>query len=337
MKIKVPGYLTDKFVPDLNAVNLLEYFLISAISAFLVIRLFLGLTGFPIIGGDELHFAHMLWGGIFMLLAIIVYSTFINTHSKTVGAILGGIGFGTFIDELGKFITADNDYFYKPTIALIYIIFIFIFLFIRWISSISEYSSKTYLANSIEVLRELVILDLDISERKRALKYLKKCDSGNYIVNMLKDIIEKTTAAPPSKSFYITITLLLFGWYKNTLHAKFISQSLILFFIITTLSNSFLAIYRLYYWSDHSFSDLGTFFSSIIVGVFVVLAIRFYLKGKRLHMYYYLQHASLVAILFLQFFLFLQNEMTAFFSFVMFLSIYLVIKYAIEAERRYKI
>jgi len=33
-----------------------------------------------------------------------------------------------FIDELGKFITSDNNYFFQPTISLIYIVFIIIFL-----------------------------------------------------------------------------------------------------------------------------------------------------------------------------------------------------------------
>ena len=65
----------------------------------------------------------MLWGGLFMLLAMLLLFTMLGRASQRFAAILGGVGFGTFIDELGKFITSDNDYHYQPTIGLIYIVF----------------------------------------------------------------------------------------------------------------------------------------------------------------------------------------------------------------------
>jgi hypothetical protein len=49
---------------------LLEAFLIAAISTILVIRTQLWLTNYPQLGGGGLHIAHLLYGGIFMVIAI---------------------------------------------------------------------------------------------------------------------------------------------------------------------------------------------------------------------------------------------------------------------------
>ena len=43
------------------------------------------------------------------------YSGLPGQTRQALAAIVGGAGFGTFIDELGKFITSDNDYFFRPT------------------------------------------------------------------------------------------------------------------------------------------------------------------------------------------------------------------------------
>ena len=51
------------FIRNLEAGNYLENFLVSAVSAILVIRLFLKLTGYPQISNSTLHIAHLLWGG----------------------------------------------------------------------------------------------------------------------------------------------------------------------------------------------------------------------------------------------------------------------------------
>jgi hypothetical protein len=51
--------------------DLLDTFLVSAIAAIVVIRIFLEATGYPQLGGG-LHIAHVLWGGLGMLVAIVL-------------------------------------------------------------------------------------------------------------------------------------------------------------------------------------------------------------------------------------------------------------------------
>ena len=78
--------------------SLHETLLISSIATILVIRTQLWLTNYPQLGGGGLHIAHLLWGGLFMLLAIGLLLTFLGRHVRRAAAIIGGIGFGFFVD-----------------------------------------------------------------------------------------------------------------------------------------------------------------------------------------------------------------------------------------------
>ena len=68
-----------------------------------------------------------------MAVAVIFSISFLAPNNRTFIAFIGGCGFGWFIDELGKFITRDVNYFFKPTIALIYFVFIAMYLVFRGI------------------------------------------------------------------------------------------------------------------------------------------------------------------------------------------------------------
>ena len=109
----------------------LDTFLVCAIAAVLGNRFFLILTGYPQLGNGTLHISHAIWGALMMAIAIIFAISYLPPFTRTFVAFLGGAGFGWFIDELGKFITRDVNYFFEPTIALIYIVFVVMYLVFR--------------------------------------------------------------------------------------------------------------------------------------------------------------------------------------------------------------
>ena len=109
--------LTPRLARDADLGALLETFFVVACTTVIVIRTQLWLTNYPQLGGGGLHIAHLLYGGVFMVLAIGLLLVFLSRAVRRPAAIVGGVGFGFFIDELGKFITSDNDYFFKPAAA----------------------------------------------------------------------------------------------------------------------------------------------------------------------------------------------------------------------------
>ncbi|MGH7726736.1 MAG: hypothetical protein ACREOU_15020, partial [Candidatus Eiseniibacteriota bacterium] len=120
-------------VRDVEGEDMLEMLIVFAVVTVLAIRAFLKLTGYPQLGVGGLHIAHILWGGFFMLLALALLLLFWNPGARRLAAALGGIGFGFFIDELGKFITKDNDYFFQPTVAVQYVLFLGLFGAVRFL------------------------------------------------------------------------------------------------------------------------------------------------------------------------------------------------------------
>jgi sterol desaturase/sphingolipid hydroxylase (fatty acid hydroxylase superfamily) len=115
-----------------------EEYMVTSLVAFavtvIVTRMYLKWTGYPQIGTGVLHIAHALWGGLLLFVAVLLPLALANRWAIQASALLGGLGIGLFIDEVGKFITQANDYFYPPALSLIYGFFLlncFIYLFFR--------------------------------------------------------------------------------------------------------------------------------------------------------------------------------------------------------------
>ncbi|GAA1112334.1 hypothetical protein GCM10009630_06770 [Kribbella jejuensis] len=144
----------------------LTTFVVSGVATVLITRLILSLSGYPQIGGKGLHIAHVLPGGLLMLIAISLLLGYVGPVVRPAAATIGGIGFGLFIDEVGKFVTSDNNYFYKPTAAIVYIVFVLIVLGFRFLATRRPIDPREELANVIDHAVEGVAGGL--SHRRRA-------------------------------------------------------------------------------------------------------------------------------------------------------------------------
>jgi uncharacterized membrane protein len=85
---------------------------------------------------------------------------------------------------------------------------------------------------------------------------------------------------------------------------------------------------------DITFAQMGAIISSCIIGVFVLIALVSFIQKRLLQTYKYLQYATLVAIFLYQFFLFLQDELSAIVYLGIFVSIYLILDVAVDAESK---
>lgn len=188
--------MSKLFIRNISSRRHLDTFLVFAASTILITRAFLFLTGWPMLGGESLHIAHMLWGGFGMLIALILLFSFLGQRVVHMAAIFGGIGFGLFIDELGKFLTHDNNYFFQPTAMLIYIIFIGLYFLIRELDKQVKLTEEERAVNALFLSQEMVLRQFDITEKKRLQKLLKRPGNHASLFKQLQHIMDATQLRP---------------------------------------------------------------------------------------------------------------------------------------------
>ncbi|MCE5291224.1 MAG: hypothetical protein LLG14_18580 [Nocardiaceae bacterium] len=145
-----------------------EAFLIIAIITILATRSYLHLTGYPQIGGGNLHIAHALWGGALMMTSLIIGWLFIGFGVRATAVVLGGIGLGLFLDEVGKFVTKDNDYFYGPSAEIMYILVAGVLVLNRIIRDLRPPSAREFLANAAEIAAQGIVQGMPQARREWA-------------------------------------------------------------------------------------------------------------------------------------------------------------------------
>jgi hypothetical protein len=176
-----------------------EAFVIIAIATILITRLYLDLTGYPQIGGGDLHIAHALYGGALMMLALIIGWMALGFGARAACVVMGGIGFGLFLDEVGKFVTKDNDYFYGPSAEIMYILVVVILVGARVVRDFRPLSAQECLASAAGIAADGVARGLAAHRREVGLALVDRAaetGADRDDARRVRELLEAVDPAP---------------------------------------------------------------------------------------------------------------------------------------------
>ncbi len=325
-------------VRDLSSPFLMEVWLVSAVVTILGVRLYLQLTGYPQVGGATLHIAHMLWGALAMVISFGMLLIMASAVWKPTAAVVGGFGFGLFIDELGKFITKDNDYFYRPAIALIYAVLVLLFLVTRTIDRFDKITPGDRLLYAAQCIDQLVIGRLDEDGRAAGLRHLDESGDASPLAQQMRGILETAdVSAKASRSR-------LLGWrdragqaYWKMVSNQWMWRLVIIGFVIQVIN--FVGSLGLAMSEDRfdatdglTFSESGALVSGFAAGALAAYGLVMIVRKHRLRGLKALANSTLVTLLFGQFFAFAASQFAALGGLILQLVILGVLRFWMSSE-----
>jgi hypothetical protein len=148
---------------------------------------------------------------LLMVAALIVLLSFLGRAPHRIAVIVGGIGFGLFLDEVGKFVTKTNDYFYRPAVAIMYVIVVLLLVANRAVHAARRPSPDEEIANVAATAVDGLFRGLTPTSRDQALAQLEAARAGEIdpaVVDRIEALVtECRVVVPPSKMLTDRIAL----------------------------------------------------------------------------------------------------------------------------------
>lgn len=326
-------------IRNVDAGDLIEMMLVVAVATIIVIRVILELMGYPKLGSGGLHIAHVLYGGLMMIGALILVFAFLNMAVSWFAAFVGGVGFGFFIDEVGKFVTNDVDYFFAPAFSVMYVVFVVLFL-VAYAIKRGRLRAHDALANALSLLREERDGALDAETKREILSLLGQANPTDPLVPILRErvrdapIVERRNLSP-----YAFVKTRLADWYQGIAGRRWFTATLLTVMVLGVLANfATFATPILGAFDengvDNESHDFVAWFqggAAAATGALIIAGLIVW-RRSRLNAYRLFKFSVLVALLIGQVFAFYYDQLSAMIVTVWLLLLYAVLSYVISRE-----
>ena len=296
---------------DPAASSHLATFVVATVVAVLLTRGLLATAGYPQIGGGGLHVAHVLWGGLLMAVAFVLLLSFAGPVVRPVGAVVGGVGFGLFVDEVGKFVTADNDYFYEPTAALVYVVVVALVLAAEMLHGRRPHHPSEYLAGAADHAVAGLVGGFTPRARAEAQALLDRAGpvTGAAEVRAVLDAVEEDAAELPRVAVLGAAVVRLMRWLVTARWVPWVTVGVLLATLVGTVGSGVAT------WLGGAdvprWIVAGLLLSAAVSAALAVLGIGAVLRRDRMGAYLMFRRAVLVSLLVTQVFVFRIEEWSA--------------------------
>ncbi len=316
-----------------DASTFFESFLVAAVSSFLAIRFFLAVTGYPQLGGNGLHIAHMLWGGLLMLVGILLLISYLDRGIHHIAAVIGGVGFGIFIDEIGKFLTSDNDYFFQPAVALIYVLFIVLFLVVRTLVGRHRLTQTESLANALDLVEGTIGRAIEPDDRMRIRRLLDGADPESPLVRDLGRYLDGLPRTPEVRSPAERIASRLGHAYQRLVANDWFERGVVAFVIAYTVA-AIVGVLAVTFAIGERETSTVVIAQAVSTGIGVALILRgvIALPTSRVEAYHWFMRGLLVWILVSQVFVFYSSQLAGLTGLAIDLAAYGTLRFALRHE-----
>lgn len=143
-------------ITSAHAGTLVTLFAVATALTIALTRVYLDLSGYPSVGGKTYHLAHALWGGLLLMIACVLLLALRGRWVDPTSAIIGGIGAGLFVDEVGKFITRSNNYFFPLAAPIVYLCIIALAYAAYAAGRTRRHTAPAHLQAGFDLARELI-------------------------------------------------------------------------------------------------------------------------------------------------------------------------------------
>jgi hypothetical protein len=225
------------------------------------------------------------------------------------------------------------NYFFQPTIALIYIVFITMYLVFRSIAG-RAFGPDEAVMNALEALKSASIGKLDETRRREAIALLDVTDASGAIAAHVDTLLRDVPALPPRHHGRVERTSArLRDWYRGLTERPGFARAVSVLLVFMAVA-SVVGVVSVAY--DHAtikgFSEWASVVSSSIGGALIVIgAVR--LHHSRVEGYIWFERGLLVDILVTQVFVFDQEQLAGITTLVITIILWLMVRSALRAER----